>query len=222
MTKQVVDADHLLDTAMRLANEGSWEKLHLHEVARELDISLHEIHRHFAQKDDLVEAWYDRADRAMLKAAQAPGYSELTLHERLHLLIMRWLDTLAEYKTVSRDMLLYKLEPGHVHLQLQGLLRVSRTVQWIREAALQDSTHLRRIIEEVGLTGLYLQTFLYWMGDSSAGQSKTRRFLHRRLGLVDRCEKGLARVQSWLPGFGRRQARHTAAHDSAQPDTGIR
>lgn len=218
MSKHTVDADSLLDTAMRLANERSWEKLQLHDVARELDIPLHEIHRHVAQKDDLVEAWYDRADRAMLKAAQAPGYSELTLHERLHLLTMRWLDTLAEYKTVSRDMLLYKLEPGHVHLQLQGLLRVSRTVQWIREAALQDSTHLRRIIEEIGLTGLYLQTFLYWMGDSSAGQSKTRRFLHRRLGLIDGCEKGLARVQSWLPGFGRRKPRSDANRNaSAQP-----
>lgn len=220
MTKQAVDTDSLLDTAMRLANERSWEKLHLHEVARELGIPLQEIHRHFAQKDDLIEAWYDRADRAMLKAAQAPGYNELTLHERLHLLIMRWLDSLAEYKTVSRDMLLYKLEPGHVHLQLQGLLRVSRTVQWIREAALQDSTHLQRIIEEIGLTGLYLQTFLYWMGDSSAGQSKTRRFLHRHLGRVDRCEKGMARIQSWLPGFGRRKARHTASHDPrTQPGT---
>jgi len=212
--------DTILDTAMRLANERSWEKLYLHDIARELEIPLHTIHQHYRQKDDLVEAWYDRADRAMLKAAQAPGYSELTLHERLHLLIMRWLDTLAEYKTVSRDMLLYKLEPAHLHLQLQGLLRVSRTVQWIREAALQDSTHLQRIIEEIGLTGLYLQTFLYWMGDSSAGQSKTRRFLHRRLGLVDHCEKSMARVQAWLPGFGRRKARPAATQDvSAQPDT---
>lgn len=207
MPDATVNADTLLDTAMRLANERSWEKLYLHEVATELNIPLHDIHQHFAQKDDLVEAWYDRADRAMLRAAQAPGYLELTLHERLHLLIMRWLDSLAEYKTVSRDMLLYKLEPAHLHLQLQGLLRISRTVQWLREAALQDSTHLRRIIEEVGLSSLYLQTFLYWMTDSSAGQSKTRRFLHRRLKLVDRCEHTLDRFTAWLPGFGPRKPR---------------
>ena len=214
MTKSTVTADTILDTAMRLANERSWEKLYLHEIASELEISLREIQRHFNQKDDLVEAWYDRADQAMLRAAQAPGYTELTLHERLHLLIMRWLDSLAEYKTVSRDMLLYKLEPAHLHLQLQGLLRISRTVQWFREAALQDSTHLQRIVEEVGLTSLYLQTFLYWMADSSAGQSKTRRFLHRRLHLVDRCEHTMQRVKSFLPGFG---GRKTHRQTTAEP-----
>lgn len=204
-------ADTLLDTAMRLANERSWEKLYLHHIARELDVPLEAIHQHYRQKDDLVEAWYDRADQAMLKAARAPGFTELTLHERLHLLIMRWLDSLAEYKTVSRDMLLYKLEPAHLHLQLQGLLRISRTVQWLREAALRDSTHLQRIIEELGLTSLYLQTFLYWMGDSSAGQSKTRRFLQRRLKLLDRCEHTLERFKSRLPGFGHRKAPRPAA-----------
>lgn len=207
MTDTAVTTDMILDTAMRLANERSWEQLYLHEVAKALDISLSNIHQHFDQKDDLVEAWYDRADHAMLKAAQAPGYSELTLHERLHLLIMRWLDSLAEYKTVSREMLLYKLEPAHLHLQLQGLLRISRTVQWIREATLQDSTHLQRIVEEVGLTSLYLQTFLYWMTDSSAGQSKTRQFLHRRLYLIDRCEHTMQRVKSFLPGFGVNKSR---------------
>ena len=65
MTKPAVNADTILDTAMRLANERSWEKLYLHELARELGIPLHEIHRHYAQKDELVEAWYDRADRAV-------------------------------------------------------------------------------------------------------------------------------------------------------------
>ena len=129
-------------------------------------------------------------------------------------MLFRSLDSLAEYKTVSRDMLLYKLEPAHLHLQLQGLLRISRTVQWIREAALQDSTHLQRIIEEVGLTSLYLQTFLYWMTDSSAGQSKTRQFLHRRLKLVDRCEHTMQRVKSFLPGLGNRKSRQTTTEST--------
>lgn len=200
MTSQTSTADDILDTAMQLANSRSWEKLYLHEIAQKLDIPLHEIYRHYAQKDDLVDAWYDRADRAMLKAVQAPGYTELTMPERLHLLIMRWLDSLAEYKTVSRDMLLYKLEPAHIHLQLQGILRISRTVQWLREAALQDTTQLRRIIEEIGLTTLYLQTFLYWMSDNSAGQARTRRFLHRRLEVLNKYDHFMDKFYFLVPG----------------------
>jgi ubiquinone biosynthesis protein COQ9 len=179
-------ADRILDTAIELAGQSSWERLYLHQVAESLDISLVDLHRHFAVKDDLVEAWYDRADRAMLRTAEAAGFPSLSVRERLHRLIMSWLDFLATQRTVSRDMLLYKLEPAHIHLQLQGLLRVSRTVQWLREAARLDSTHLRRIAEEIGLTAIFLSTFTHWMFDSSENQAQTRDFLDQRLAQAER------------------------------------
>lgn len=179
-------ADRILDTAMELARKSSWERLYLHQVAESLGISLVDLHRHFVVKDDLVEAWYDRADRAMLHAADAAGFSSLSVRERLHRLVMTWLDFLAMQRTVSRDMLLYKLEPAHIHLQLQGLLRVSRTVQWLREAARLDSSHLRRIAEEIGLTAIFLSTFTHWMFDSSENQAQTRDFLDQRLAQAER------------------------------------
>ena len=179
-------ADRILDTAVELAEQTSWEALYLHQVARNLNITLDELHRHFSVKDELVEAWYDRADSAMLQAAEAPAFETLTIRERLHSLIMAWLDFLATRKTVSRDMLLYKLEPAHIHLQIQGVLRISRTVQWIREAARMDATHLQRIAEEIGLTGIYLNTFVYWMFDRSGQQANTRRFLDRKLARAEK------------------------------------
>ena len=178
--------DRILDTALELAEQSSWESLYLHQVAGALGITLDDLHEQFSVKDELVEAWYDRADCAMLQAAQAPEFESLSVRERLHTLIMAWLDVLARHKTVSRDMLLYKLEPAHVHLQVQGVLRISRTVQWIREAALLDSTHMQRIAEEIGLTGIYLNTFVYWMFDRSDAQEKTRRFLDRKLARAER------------------------------------
>jgi hypothetical protein len=122
----------------------------------------------------------------MLQATEGEEFHSLTYRERLHALIMAWLDFLAQHKNVSRDMLLYKLEPAHIHLQVLGLLRVSRTVQWLREAARLDSTHLQRIVEETGLTGIYLNTFVYWMFDSSEYQTNTRYFLDKRLGQAEK------------------------------------
>jgi AcrR family transcriptional regulator len=171
----------ILDAALRLAEERSWEALRLYDVASELDISLAEIQQYYRQKDDLVEAWYDCADTSMLKAAESAEFSTLDKDTRLHRLIMTWLDTLAIHKTVSRDMLLYKLEPAHVHLQVLGLLRVSRTVQWFLEAAQSKTTHLQRIFEEIRLTSIYLMTFCYWMQDRSDNQQASRDFLWHRL-----------------------------------------
>lgn len=199
-------ADRIVDTAVELAEQSSWEKLCLRHIAVALDIPLEQIRQHFSVKDELVEAWYDRADRVMLLAAAHPGFDSLSYRTRLHTLIMAWLDFLAEHKTVSRDMLLYKLEPAHIHLQIQGLLRVSRTVQWLREAAGMDSTHLQRIAEEVGLTGIYLRTFCYWMFDSSDQQAKTRTFL----------DKQLARAEMLSAKFFRRNSAESPGRQSAQ------
>jgi AcrR family transcriptional regulator len=172
---------NILDTALQLAEDRSWETLHLHDIASELDISLTEIQQYYRQKDDLVEAWYDCADTSMLKAAETEEFSSLDKDTRLHRLIMTWLDNLAIHKTVSRDMLLYKLEPAHVHLQVLGILRVSRTVQWFLEAAQSKTTHLQRIFEEIHLTSIYLMAFCYWMQDKSDNQQASRDFLWRRL-----------------------------------------
>ncbi|MFO7602285.1 MAG: TetR/AcrR family transcriptional regulator [Gammaproteobacteria bacterium] len=179
-------SDKILACAITLAENSSWETLCLHHIAHALDIPLQDIHRHFSVKDDLVEAWYDRADSAMLHAAQASDFSSLNYRQRLCRLIMAWLDFLAQHKTVSRDMLLYKLEPAHIHLQLQGLLRISATVQWLREAAQLEGTHLQRIAEEIGLTGIYVNTTVYWLFDLSEEQVDTRRFLARQLARAER------------------------------------
>lgn len=202
--------NQILDTAIELAEETSWEKLHLHEVAARLGRPLTDIHTYFAQKDDLVEAWYDRADQAMLCISEAADFASWSTEERLYNLIMAWLDFLASHKRVSQDMLLYKLEPAHLHLQLQGLLRISRTVQWLREAARLSTTHLQRIVEEVGLTSIYLMTFVYWMTDRSEGQVKTREFLARRLRGAGKCAAVFTNNRPAYPDRETAQASETA------------
>lgn len=196
MTKKAELRNTILDTAMQLAETTSWEMLHLHDIATELNISLEQIRQCYPQKDDLVEAWYDRADARALQVTEDPEFLKLSMSERLHQIIMAWLDALAVHKSVSRDMLFYKMEPGHVHLQVLGLLRISRTVQWFREAAQQDSTHLQRIFDEIGLTAIYVMSFVYWMYDNSEHQTHTREFLRHRL---ERAEPYVHFVQS---GFG--------------------
>lgn len=181
MSKSHNQADTILETALLLAEDCGWESLRLHDVAQRLDIPLSQVHALYRQKDDLVEAWYDRADRSMLQSAESEDFLSKDKASRFHQLLMAWFDELAKHKTISRDMLLYKLEPAHIHLQVLGVLRISRTVQWFLEAAHSQTTHVSRIAEEVGLTSIYLATFSYWMLDRSKDQQNTRQFLRRRL-----------------------------------------
>lgn len=173
--------DKILDTALELAEVATWEKTHLYSIAESLNITLNQISKYYPQKDDLVEAWFDRADAAVLSISPAPEFLDLPKAERLHHVIMTWLGNLASYRRVTREMLYYKLEFGHIHLQVLGVLRISRTVQWFRESARIDTTGLRRILEEVATSGIYMATFARWLFDDSLDSEKTRDFLKTAL-----------------------------------------
>jgi AcrR family transcriptional regulator len=195
MPEQTSDpAERILDKALELAEAESWEQLRLHSVADELGIPLDDIRQHFPQKDDLVEAWFDRADRALLAGPFDDKFFELPPPQRLQQVIMRWLDALAPHRRLTREMLMYKLEPGHFHLQALGIMRISRTVQWFREAACQDSTDLQRIAEESTLTLIYLLTFARWLKDDSADSRNTRRRLENTLAQWDAFGNRLKRL----------------------------
>ena len=181
MVKKSSLADRILDDALKQAENSSWESVHLHAVAKSLDISLLEIKTLYPQKDALVEAWFDRADDAMLAEKTSTDFTVLPARERVHHLIMSWLLAMKAHRRITRQMLCYKLEFGHIHLQVLGIMRISRTVQWFREAAMLDAKGILRINEEVCLTGVYLTSFARWLFDDSKDSLRTARYLRTAL-----------------------------------------
>lgn len=185
----------IVHTALRLAEQaGSWDALHVHAVARELGMNLAELRRYFGDKDAIAEGWFDFADAALLAASKQHGWSALPARERLHRAIMAWLDALAPHRRLVPGILGYKLHPEHIHLQVRGVARISRTAQWIRETAMLSSVGWRREVEEAVITSIYLTTFSRWMWDTSRGGENTRRLLKRLLRVAD---KGALRLGFW-------------------------
>jgi len=183
--------ERIVDAALALAERRGWEAVRLHDIAAELGIALDDIRKHFREKEEIVDAWFDRADQAMLHEGNEPEFAALTPRQRIHRLLMTWLGTLAAHKKPTRQMIVNKLEPGHVHYVVGGLLRVSRTVQWLREAAHRDATLPRRAIEETVLTSIYLATFARWLSDSSTDAASTAALLDKLLVAAERTERAL-------------------------------
>jgi hypothetical protein len=153
MSQQQTDLrGRILDKALEQAEASSWERLHLYAVAGALHIGLDEILYYFPQKDDMVEGWFDRADRAMLGVDRGPDFPDLPLQERLQQVICSWLDALASHHRLTRD-----------------------------EAARQDSTGLQRILEESILTSIYLAAFARWLCDDAGKGSEGKAFLETAL-----------------------------------------
>jgi AcrR family transcriptional regulator len=185
-------AARILDTALDLGERHGWDALHLYEIAQELGVSVADIGRCYDQKDALAEAWFDRADAALLAVPQTAGWMELAERERLAAAILAWLDALAAHRRLTAQMLRYKLQFDHLHLQALGLTRISRTVQWIREAARLPAAGWRRELQEVALTGIYLSTFAHWLRDDSPDAVRTRTFLDQLLALAERAALQIA------------------------------
>jgi len=179
-------AGRILEVALMLGERSGWDALHLYDVADDMGIGLDQIHRHYRQKDDLAEAWFERADLALVRAATREDWTALSHRERLEQAILAWLEALAPHRQLTAQMLRYKLQPEHVHLQVQGLLHISRTVQWLRESARLPESGWRREVGEVVLTGIFLSTVGYWLRDRSPDTERTQAWLERQLRCAER------------------------------------
>ena len=179
--------ERIVDAAIALAESGTWEGARLHEVALALGTDLEHIQRFFREKDEIVDAFFDRADRAAVRVSAEQKFQGLSRDGRMQQTIMTWLHALAPHRRVVREMIGTKLEFGHVHIQFPALMRISRTVQWFRESAGYCDTLPRRALIEAVHTSIYLAIFTYWMRDESKNSEKTEKLLERML-------KGAARV----------------------------
>ncbi len=181
----------IVDAALDFAEEAGWDRLRLRAVAARLDVPLAEVLVHYRDLDAVANAWFRRAWSAMLESPPE-GFAACPARERLHLAIMRWFDALAPHREVTGQMLAAKLYPAHPHHWVPLVFNLSRSIHWLREAALLDAVGRRRQMEEVGLTGLFLMTLAVWLRDETPGQDRTRALLARRLADADR-----AMVRIW-------------------------
>ena len=176
----------IVDAVIERARSVGWGNVRLHDIADTLGRSLVDVRRHFRDLDAVADAWFARADAAMLAVRDRQGFAALTPKERVSTVLWQWLESQSAERKVVRDMLAAKLYPGHPHHNIALVLALSRTVQWVREAAHLDGAGRRRQIEEIGLTALFVATVVLWLRDESEGQTRTRQFLERSLSGTDR------------------------------------
>ena len=182
----------ILDAALHLGERRGWDLVHLHDIAAAMAIPLADIRRCYPNKDALAEAWFDRAETALVAMAETPGWTDLSPRQRLFRTIIGWLDALATHKDLTRAMLRYKVQPDHLHLQVQGLIGVSRTVQWIRETARLPEAGWRRELQEIALTSIFLSTLGRWLVDDSPSHTRTHALLDHLLSIAERATTWIA------------------------------
>ncbi len=196
MTETTLDRQHILDKAIELAMVSSWAAFSFSQLADSLDCSLADIGQHFRSKDDMAELFFGRADQAIWSLHANETYRTLPDEDKLFVCIMQWFESLSPCKPLVKEMLGYKLEAGHFHLQAHGVTRISRTVQWFLEVAEREHSGLKRIADEFAVTSVYLISFSCYLFDNSERHAKTRALLKRLILQIDRGHKLFALSKS--------------------------
>ena len=194
MAEKLIDKYIIFHRAVELAHHRSWQSFSIMELATSLNCSMTDIKCYFRSKDDIAELFFDRADEAMLSMTSADSYFTLSVDERLLECIMCWFQTLAPDKNLIREILTYKLELGHFHLQAHSITRISRTVQWFLEASGRKHKGICKTADEIAVTSAYLASFRFFLLDQSEGHKNTRTLLKQLIRKISRTQDWVSRL----------------------------
>ncbi|MCE8012136.1 hypothetical protein [Billgrantia desiderata] len=175
-------ADLVVDEAVRQTEERGWQAVRLSEVARNLELPMSVVLERFRDMDAVANAWFQRGWRAML-AEKPETFDDWPERVRIEHCLQAWFDTFAAHRRVTVQMLRTKAHLPHPHTWVPLVFDLSRTVQWLREAARLEARYgtRRAQLEEVALTSLFVAALAVWARDTSEGQRKTRHFIDKRL-----------------------------------------
>jgi ubiquinone biosynthesis protein COQ9 len=139
---------------------------------------------------DLVDAWFDRAERAMERAIIdcEPGTK---VRAKATLAVRSRLEAMAPHKESLRRAALFLAVPNHVADGARiGWRAADRAWQAMGDPSTDFNYYTKRMI----LTGVHTATMAYWLQDDSEDSARTWAFLDQRIENVMGFEKVKAQI----------------------------
>ncbi|MDI5921122.1 hypothetical protein QLQ86_10040 [Halomonas sp. LR5S13] len=186
--------ERIMMEAIRQGEVDGWGAVRLTEVAARLELSTSRLLAEYRDLDAVANAWFRRGWLAMLDEPPE-GFAAWPERSRLEHCLRAWFEAFAAHRRVTVEMLCHKAHPPHLHTWVPMVFDLSRTIQWVREAARLEARYgsRRAQVEEVALTALFVATLAVWARDDSDNQARTRRFLAKQLSRGEGWMK-------WVPG----------------------
>lgn len=141
---------------------------------------------------DLLEAFADRADQAMLDALDELDLGKMKIRERVKAAVQLRLEAQAPYKEAARAMTRALAHPLRTP---QGTRIVWRTADRIWRALGDTSTDENFYSKRAILSGVLASTYARWFADDSEGHEATWSFLDARIENVMQFEKLKAQLK---------------------------
>jgi ubiquinone biosynthesis protein COQ9 len=180
-----------------------WTEGAIAMAAAELGVPADRARLVFKGPLDMIDAWFDALDKAMLAAFPPETIAEMKVRDRIRALILFRLEALAPKREALRRALsilaMPQNAPAAAGLAWRSADRIWRTAG---DAATDFSHYTKRAT----LIAVYASTTFVFLDDGSEGLAGASAFLDRRLADVMRFEKAKASwrgTQARLPSLSR-------------------
>jgi ubiquinone biosynthesis protein COQ9 len=147
---------------------------------------------------DMIAAWVDCTDAAMVAAFGGGALAGLKIRERIRALLQFRLDACAGHEEALRRALAIQAMPQN----LARTMRIgwhSADLMW--RLAGDTATDYNHYTKRAILMGIYSATLAVFVEDESDGKAETRGFLDRRIEGVMKFEKAKAQLLAKREGF---------------------
>ena len=177
------------------AGFDGWSEAALAMAADELGVPADRARLAFPKgAPDMVDAWFDWVDKAMLEAFPPEAIAAMKIRDRIRNLLLFRLETLAPYREALRRALAILALPRNAP---HGASLAWRSADRIWRVAGDAATDFNHYSKRAILIGVYGSTSMVFLDDESEDLAGTRAFLDRRIDEVMRFEKAKAR---WTGG----------------------
>ncbi|MET7419589.1 TetR family transcriptional regulator [Dactylosporangium sp. NPDC005555] len=193
----------IVDTAVRLFGEQGYDKTTMRAIAAAAGVSVGNAYYYFPSKNHLVQAFYttvqDAHDEACRHALATPG----PFVDRLRAALLTGVEAMAPYHGFAGSFFKTAAEPGSPvsPFSADSAPTRERSVRMFRSvvdgATTKIDPELRAELPEL-LWLAQMGITLYWVHDTSPGQTKTRLLVERSTPLIDRLV-GMSRFRVFQP-----------------------
>ena len=135
---------------------------------------------------EVIEAWFDLADREMEAAAVAEDLTTLRIPDRIRRVVTIRLEQAEPNREAVRLALGHQALPWNVP---SALRTVARTADAMWAAAGDTSADFSWYTRRATLAGVYGATLAFWINDTEPGFPRSRAFLDRRLADLGRLNR---------------------------------
>jgi ubiquinone biosynthesis protein COQ9 len=168
----------IIRAALELAQGKDWRDITLAEIAETANSSLADVRALFDRKADILTAFQQEVDKAVLERLGTGGAGQGPRDRVLDAIMTRF-EVMAPFRpalaALLRSLSCHPSEAGHL------LPSALASQYWMLAGAGVPVSGLRGAVKVAGLTAIYGQAFRFWLQDESPGSEKTMALLDRKL-----------------------------------------